>query len=326
MLMLFEKLKEQLKKKESFVIVAVISSEGSVPRGAGAYMLVNTKDRIWGTIGGGVIEYEATLAAKELCAKGLIASEIKILSMLPKDNLLCGGAARVLLHYVDVNNLEVTEALKGLLDLAEQAGPFWLLLPIDRGILKPLCCLEEAKNQSLVHYESTSYYAEQFQADGNVYIFGGGHVSQELVPVLAHLDFRCFVMDDRAEFAAPELFPAAAGTKQVDYAKLEGYVELKPQDYVIITTRGHQWDTEAERFALQSSARYIGMMGSHFKAKMTKEKLLAEGFSEEQLARVNVPIGLSINSETPAEIAISIAAQLISERAKNSSGLHKFKV
>ena len=144
--------------------------------------------------------------------------------------------------------------------------------------------------------------------------------------MLSHLGFRCIVSDDREEFTKPELFPGAEEIRLIDFGKLEETFTIHPEDYIVVVTRGHLCDTDAERFGLKTPAGYIGVVGSRKKTKFvvgsrkkTKfvtDKLLAEGFTEEQLARVTAPIGIEIGSETPAEIAISIAAQLIEVRSK----------
>ena len=87
-------------------------------------------------------------------------------------------------------------------------------------------------------------------------------------------------------------------------------------DYAVVMTRGHVHDANCERFLLTTPVPYIGVMGSKNKAKLARETLLSEGYSEKQLARIKTPIGLDIGSETPAEIAVSIAAQLIEVRSK----------
>ena len=101
----------------------------------------------------------------------------------------------------------------------------------------------------------------------------------------------------------------------VDFKDLASAVQLTENDYVAVMTRGHLHDADVERFVLKTPAHYIGVVGSRRKAKLTRETLRSEGFSDEQLDRVITPIGLEIGSETPAEIAISIAAQFIQVRA-----------
>ena len=109
--------------------------------------------------------------------------------------------------------------------------------------------------------------------------------------------------------------PAKNMLMEIDFQALEKSITVHPEDYIVIVTRGHLCDTDAERFALHTDAGYIGVVGSRRKAKIVYDKLVAEGFSQKQLSRVITPIGLDIGSETPAEIAVSIAAQMIQFRA-----------
>jgi xanthine dehydrogenase accessory factor len=96
-------------------------------------------------------------------------------------------------------------------------------------------------------------------------------------------------------------------------------VSLSGKDYAVIITRGHQWDLEALAFALDSPAEYIGVIGSKTKHELVRKKLLERGFENTAInaARVHAPIGMKINSETPAEIAVSIAGELILTRNRN---------
>ncbi len=165
------------------------------------------------------------------------------------------------------------------------------------------------------NWTGKTYYAEEFCYDGKVYLFGGGHLAQELVPVLHHLDFCCIVLDDREEYVDKALFPDAGQTMLVDFTKLDEILSIRKNDYLVIVTRGHRCDADAEAFALRTGASYIGVVGSRRKTKYVREKLEAQGFTGEQLDSVYAPIGIEIGSETPAEIAISIAAQLIQIRS-----------
>ena len=169
---------------------------------------------------------------------------------------------------------------------------------------------------AIVTYQEQKYYAEPLQTAGRVYIFGGGHISKSLVPVLYPLGFRTVVVDDKAEFADPARFPLAEQTIQAQFTDYSAIVPIDDSDYVVIMTRGHANDYDVLVQALRTKACYIGMIGSRSKLKTTREKLLADGFSDEDFDRVHAPIGLAIKAVTPEEIAISIAAQLIMERAQ----------
>lgn len=314
MLGLFTALQKEYNKQEDCVLAVVIGTTGSAPRGAGAYMVVNAFGRVWGTIGGGETEYEAQCQAQKQLE--LQRNKLCTYNLTPQAEKMCGGMQIVLLNYVDMHSRTSREHMAKVLELAASGNPFNLYIPYVAGSLQALLVHGAGDVHRTAEFDKEQYYQEQFNYDGTVYVFGGGHVAQELVPVLSHLDFRCVVVDDRPEFANKELFPTAATAFPVDYTRLDNYLQPQERDYLCIMTRAHTYDTEVERFALHTAAGYIGVMGSKFKAQMTRTKLLEEGFSEADIARVITPIGLSINSETPAEIAISIATQLIQERAR----------
>jgi xanthine dehydrogenase accessory factor len=155
---------------------------------------------------------------------------------------------------------------------------------------------------------------ERLAAEGRVYIFGGGHVAQALVPVLAAADFACVVLEDRAEFCRKELFPGAEEVTQIDNSSISDFITVTERDYLVLVTRGHKDDLLVLAQALQTPARFIGMIGSRRKTAAVFSSLLEQGRGEEELARVHAPIGLKIGAKTPAEIAVSIAAQLIQMR------------
>jgi xanthine dehydrogenase accessory factor len=148
-----------------------------------------------------------------------------------------------------------------------------------------------------------------------VYVFGGGHVSQALVPLLAGIDFRCVVLEDRAQFAAPELFPDAHEIILAEVGETLKRIHLTPMDYAVVMTRGHRNDLAVQCELLRTDVGYIGVIGSRSKKEFVFGRMREAGFRDSDLARITTPIGLSIGAETPAEIAVSIAAQLIQVRA-----------
>ena len=290
---LYRKLLAQLEEGQDTVLAFITEGDGSIPRTTGAYMLVGREGRIFGTIGGGNLEYQAVLHAQELVQEkkseyreyDLGTGEGKGLGMV------CGGRVKVCFYFMNGAHGEA-ESLAQALAAQEQYCSYWIL-----------------------ELDGKTYYAEEFCYDGKVYLFGGGHLAQELVPVLHHLDFCCIVLDDREEYVDKALFPDAGQTMLVDFTKLDEILSIRKNDYLVIVTRGHRCDADAEAFALRTGASYIGVVGSRRKTKYVREKLEAQGFTGEQLDSVYAPIGIEIGSETPAEIAISIAAQLIQIRS-----------
>jgi xanthine dehydrogenase accessory factor len=152
---------------------------------------------------------------------------------------------------------------------------------------------------------------------GTALIFGAGHVGRSLVPVLSSVEFRTVILDDRQEFANRERFGSADQIVHLDsFEEAFKGVTIDERSYIIIITRGHLHDRTVLRQSLRTKAAYIGMIGSRTKRDLTYQALLDEGFTKADLERVHSPIGLSIKAETPAEIAVSIAAELIRIRAE----------
>ncbi|MBX7246064.1 MAG: XdhC/CoxI family protein [Candidatus Sumerlaeaceae bacterium] len=160
---------------------------------------------------------------------------------------------------------------------------------------------------------------EPLVASEKLFIFGGGHISKALHEVCSRLDFQVIVTDDRPEFANAERFPHAAKTIALPFEKQFDQLEIDGNSSIVIVTRGHSHDELCMEQAIQSPARYIAMVGSRTKVAVFRKNLRERGFTEEQMARVKCPAGLDIAAETPEEIAISIAAQLIEARRKPAS-------
>ena len=149
-----------------------------------------------------------------------------------------------------------------------------------------------------------------------VFIFGGGHVSMELAKVLTYVGFDYVVWDDREDFVTKERFKDAKKIICAPYDNILDKINVTDQDMIVVMTRGHVYDYIVEKQALATKAYYIGVIGSSNKNKVIREKLIADGYTNDVLDRVCVPIGFSISAETVEEIAISIAAEIIMFRSK----------
>jgi xanthine dehydrogenase accessory factor len=142
-------------------------------------------------------------------------------------------------------------------------------------------------------------------------VFGGGHISQPLVQVLALLDFEVTVVDDRPEFANQARFPGAHQVICENFHKFLQGLTIDDATAVIIVTRGHRYDMDCLRAVMGSNTRYLGMIGSRRRIREIVHVLREEGAPEDLERRLRAPIGLDIKAETPAEIAVSIAAEVI---------------
>ena len=155
---------------------------------------------------------------------------------------------------------------------------------------------------------------EWFCPQPKLIICGGGHVAKEVAAMAAHLDFPVTVLDDRADLANRERFPAAQNVICDSYDNLKNHLE--PDACYVVVTPDHKADLQCVSAILPTRYRYLGMIGSRKKVAATFENLRKAGFSEEQISTIFAPIGLPIHAVTPAEIAISILAQVIQEKNK----------
>lgn len=332
---LFETMKRQLAESNDAVLVTVIASSGSTPRGAGAHMVVTEEGRIYGTIGGGAVEYRSTLmAADVLKRKSSVIHEFCLTRNEVEDlGMICGGNATVYFRYISHTDKDYLAFIDKLLELVERCETSWLIMRLsgdnqgDMGVYGiksgmfgieglEFDCRALTRQAQQIRIGGKEYYAEELVHSGKVYVFGCGHVGQELVPVLSHVGFRCVAADDRPEFASEKLFPDAERVALVDFKNIGKDISITEDDAVCVMTRGHANDTDVELQVLNTPAYYIGVIGSARKIASASKILREHGFSEDQIASIHTPIGLAIKAETPAEIAISIAAELILERAK----------
>ena len=316
------------------VLVSVVANSGSTPRGAGAMMAVLADGRSAGTIGGGAVEYEAQKQAVKMFDSKQPRIDACPLSSYDVADLgmICGGSVTVFYEYLDPEDRHIPELfthMRAALDKNENA---WLIRRFERGKaaetaifdgggLRFAVSMKEDEIKPLLKTAPVftgaeiQYYTEPLARAGRVYVFGGGHVAQELVPVLSHVGFTVSVYEDRENFAIAELFPGAAEVIHHDFLNISDKITICESDYAVIVTRGHQYDYEVLAQMLTTRARYIGCIGSARKMESIKRRLIGDGISEDALNRLYSPIGLKIKAETPAEIAVSIAAEMILFRA-----------
>ena len=331
---------------EDVALVTVLSKSGSAPCLAGSKMVIRADGSSIGTVGGGVLE----LAAQK---KGARVFKSKVAEILAFDlsgadaasmQMICGGNVTLLVDYIPASPLNI-EMFKKLRDALQDDEKCYLVaslgtvgenkhqttrcLVLEDGSLTGEFPYPREWLDLLIEKAYRSTYpvvdtieGEQFVIErcfipSTVFIYGAGHVSQQVALLAEMVDFRTVILDDRSEYANSERFPRAESVKVLDnFEECFAGFELDGDSYVVIVTRGHQHDKTVLTQALHTGAGYIGMMGSHRKRKELFKVLQKEGFSDEALERVHCPIGLDIKAATTAEIAVSIVAELIQTRAQ----------
>ena len=178
----------------------------------------------------------------------------------------------------------------------------------------------DLKSTQMITVDHHRFFLEPIGQHSTVYIVGAGHIAQKLAPLTTMVGFQTFVLDDREDFISRDRFPSVDECILLeDFEHVFQNLPIDSQSYVVVVTRGHQFDKSVLRQSLETKANYIGMIGSRRKIKLTFEALLNGGVSEAKLAQVHSPIGLNIGAETPEEIAVSIVAELIQVRSQARS-------
>ena len=331
---------------EDLVLVTVLSKSGSAPCLAGAKMVVRADGSSIGTVGGGVLE----AAAQKRAARVFKSKVAEILSFdlsgadAASMQMICGGNVKLLVDYIPASPLNIG-MFKRLRDALQAGEKCYLLASLGKAgeeKRQTLRCLaledgsltgefpypqqwldlliEKAYRSTYPVVETIGeeqFVIERCFVPSTVFIYGAGHVSQQVALLAEMVDFQTVVLDDRSEYANKERFPRADSIKVLDSFD-DCFAGLEPDgdSYVVIVTRGHQHDKEVLAQALRTGAGYIGMMGSRSKREELFKVLQQEGFSSEALERVHCPIGLSIKAATTSEIAVSIIAELIQTRAQ----------
>lgn len=319
---LTEKMIRAIEAGEKVVLCTIIASSGSSPRGAGTRMAVFQDGSTCGTVGGGKVEMIAAREAMEIFQTGKTA--VRAFGLAPEQvnsiGMVCGGNVTIYYQLLAAAELPKLYAMRTALS---QNANSWLYLRIREGSVEAFEILDADAAASdpelfcaraVLRKGEPLVYAEPLMRAGRVYLFGGGHVGQALVPVLASVDFRVTVYDNRKELVNGNFFPQAEEVIYGNYKQIS--VTLTEDDYVVIMTPGHQGDFDVLKQVLRHKLRYVGCIGSRHKIARAQELLRQAGISEEVIASVHAPIGLPILAQTPAEIAISIAAEMIRCRAE----------
>jgi xanthine dehydrogenase accessory factor len=336
---LFATILEKTNAGDDTELVTIVAEIGSSPRSAGSHMLVDESGRVCGTIGGGTFEYKALQLAQNLVARQKSQRKTYRLHANDEEDLgmACGGDVEVYFQFFPGHDERTVTIMKECLAALELDEDVWLFIDLTnatdwsmalyrnnappRGMdLSDDVVRALARNKGVtVKTADRRLYGEPINFAGKVFIFGGGHCTQALQPVLTTVGFRCVVFDNREEFVTRELFPTADDLFVGDYDAISEKLTIGSNDYIVIMT--HAYDVAVLRQVISKDCVYIGVIGSKAKIAAVKSQLISEGISEAALDKMNAPIGLRIRSETPEEIAISIAGELILRRAEIRASL-----
>ena len=350
---------DELDDDKPMVVATVVRTSGSTPQKSGAKLLVRQDGSGVGTLGGGCVEGDIWFAAQELLKRGGDA-ELRDYQLnedlAAQDGLVCGGTMYFLIdpiresdpyrefaeHAVDAyaggspmaivnvtaapSGSKVTVGAKMLVrENGETKGDLGDAVLEAMTVAKARDLMAMGKNDYLYLDDGTECYIEAYTTPPTLVLIGGGHVSKAIAPIAKSVGFRIFVFDDREQFANPERFPEADITMVGDYRDGFDKLPVNANSFVVVASRGHQFDDAAISGALRTPASYVGLLGSKRKTILIFEELIQNGFDPDELRRINAPIGLDIGGRTPEEIALSVMSEIVAFRLGGDGGSMKLQ-
>jgi xanthine dehydrogenase accessory factor len=306
---------QSLEDKVAVMLLFVLESKGSSPGRQGFFMAVNATGEMEGSIGGGIMEHKFVEMAKEqlqAVSYDLRAGDIRKqvhdkLATKNRSGMICSGEQTIWLYKVKegdgvtvwniITSLE--ENRSGTLFLSPQGIRF------DRSVPEKDVDYTFQSEHSWLYTEKTGYKNQLF-------IIGGGHCALAFSTLMRSMDFYIRVYDERAGLKTMIENNAAHEKHFIDdYTELKELIPPGHNHYVVIMTFGYRTDDAALRSLLYKDFCYTGLLGSQHKIEKMFADYRKEGIKEEWLQRIHTPIGLAIKSQTPEEIAVSIAAEII---------------
>lgn len=326
----------------NIALVTVTSANGSTPGKVGQKMLLARDGAIAGTVGGGWVEARLMDEAHAMLdSPGCRLLQFD-LGQLPDDDAgICGGSVEFLIETFDPTAAPLFRDIVTVADRDDNAVLVSLIEP--DGLPRKVCWRESDPTHRLgnaglppqlvdevvaaaqklsgsdatglkISLEKHAAFAEPLCKRPTLILCGAGHLAFHVARYAHEVHFRVVVCDDRSAYASRERFPNADSVLVEDLAHVLDRVDVNDRAYIVIVTRGHKSDETILQQALQTSARYIGMIGSRRKTHTVLQNLRNKGLSDEQLNRVYAPIGLSIGAVTVEEIALSIVCELVKVR------------
>ena len=301
---------ENIKADKKVVLLVVAESSNSSPGRQGFKMVVNEDSDMIGTIGGGIMERGMTEYALDLLL-GKKSKKIKRLqhtdkTKFEKSGLICGGYQTIIFSVIDKSQTKLIENI--LSSINEKRNNELIITP--KSI--EYRTADSMRPVSFTYKSDEEWnYKESIGLPLIAYIAGGGHVGLAVSLIMKSLGFYVVVFDHREDVYTIKQNQFADEIIICNYDEIGSKIIEGERSYIIIVTPMHSGDKATLKSVLNKNIKYIGMMGSKRKIKTIFEALLNDGVNEELIKKVHTPIGIEIEAETPEEIAISIAAEII---------------
>jgi xanthine dehydrogenase accessory factor len=306
----------QLQAGRPCALLLVGAHVGSSPGRQGFKMAV-TADEMAGSVGGGIMEHKFVELVRARLAAGESFTELRRQvhsKAAPQDQsgMICSGEQTLLLHRLAPGELAAVEQFA--LAARDRQVYQGRVLRLDGFGLSAWGADVEAKGLVREVDGLPWHYSERIGGRPTAFVVGGGHVGLAMCKLLSDLDFHVVNLDERSDLYTMRQNQWAAECLVVPYDEIDRYIPEGPDSYVIVMSFGYRTDEAVMRRLLGKRFAYLGMMGSRAKVDQLWAALLADGFSAADINAVSAPAGFAIGSQTPAEIAVSIAAELIQRR------------
>lgn len=314
---------QALEEENPVMLLYVLESKGSSPGRQGFFMVVVDEGSLGqmsmeGSIGGGIMEHKFVEMAREKLRAHENKSQTKKqyhdkATSKDQSGMICFGEQTIFLYPLVSKDKPTINRIISSLEHNQNGTLILSPAGIDFSDEVP-----DKNCEFIMRSKDDWEYREKTGFRSRLYIIGGGHCALALSNLMRRMDFYIRVYDDRSQLKTM-LVNDAAHEKHVvsDYSELSHLVEPGPDHYVVIMTMGYRSDDIALRALLDKKFRYLGVLGSQSKVERMMQQYRAEGIRKEWLDRIHAPIGVGIKSESPEEIAVSIAAEIIN--VKNAS-------
>ena len=306
------------------MLLVVSESSGSSPGRVGYKMVVAADGELCGSIGGGVMEVElveksrAFLSEPGAVATGFhsarLVEQVHQRNAVNASGMICSGRQTVILRQITPDDLPTVERI-----IEHLGSNIPAAFDISNLEIQIVGSTNNGQKTLFIRDGEAFVYQEMLGHKDELIIIGGGHCSLALSELASRLNFRITIFDDRPDLNTIAKNEFADHVAIIDsYEKIGEHISSADGAYVVVMTLGFASDKVVIRELIDRDLKYFGVLGSRAKMATLMKELRAEGFSKERLSSIHAPIGLPINSQTPEEIAISIAAEIIS--VKNGTG------
>ena len=315
----FSLLKEEQKVFLAMVVDHTIHSPGTT----GAKLLVTENKEMMGTIGGGIMEYELVNRAQEILSNKNFIPEIHTLNHKKsgsgeQSGMICAGKQTNLYYVCEPEKDRKT--VDEMVQVLSESQPAILSISLEGLSLQKQKLQNHDFQYCFTQSENNWHYQEQLKNFNRIAIIGGGHCSLALSRVMNNLGYDVVAFDTRGNISTLDQNNFAVSRQIIDdYKKAAPQINLPEKTNIVIMTTDVASDVRGLLGVLDNPFPFIGVMGSENKISEIKKRLKAEGIDDQQLSRITAPVGLPMVSNTPEEIAISIAAQLLQFRDENSN-------